>query len=343
MAHRRDVGWRDRAAGELMAETLHRADLSGDILTMLEGRSAVVDAVRERGARPHPWHRRGLEGRRASAWPPEGSFDGATLRLPKSKDELEMAVHAAAGSLRPGARLWVYGAKDEGMGSASGRIESVVGSVRMSATGGRCRVLEAVRPDEIPGLRANLDAWRHTVPLGISGMVGTWVSYPGVFAHGRLDEGTRTLIEAIPELPAQSRVLDFACGSGVLGGVVLSRQPSTSVDFLDVDAVALEAVRANVPGAPVILSDGFRELTNERYHLILSNPPYHEGKDQTGRVLEHLTARAPAQLLPGGALILVAQRRLPVQRLLEETFGHVDVLSDEGPYRVWRARSGRLS
>lgn len=337
MAHRRDAGWRDRATGELMAEALDRVDLSGDVITMLDGPSTVMDAVRERGARPHPWHRRAVEGRPASAWPPEGPFDGATLRLPRSKDELEMAVHAAAASLRPGRRLWVYGAKDEGIGSASARIGSVMGSVRTVATGGRGRVLEAVRPEEVSGLRVGLEAWRGTVPLGIPGMAETWVSYPGVFAHGRLDEGTRALIEAMPNLRAGSRVLDFACGSGVLGGLVLSRDPSSSVDFLDVDAVALEAVRANVPGARVILSDGFGTLTSERYDLIVSNPPYHQGKEQTGRVLEHLAARAPAQLLPGGALLLVAQRRLPVRRLLDEAFARVEVLRDEGPYRVWRS------
>ena len=47
----------------------------------------------------------------------------------------------------------------------------------------------------------------------------------------------------------RERVLDFACGSGLLGAWVTAREPTVSVDFLDVDAVALEAVEANVPGA----------------------------------------------------------------------------------------------
>ena len=38
-----------------------------------------------------------------------------------------MCVHAAAASLHVGARLWVYGANDEGAGSAEGRVRQVLG------------------------------------------------------------------------------------------------------------------------------------------------------------------------------------------------------------------------
>ena len=60
----------------------------------------------ERGWRPGTiWHRFAREGRRASAWIPAGPFAAATLRLPKAKDELDMAVHAAASVLEVGAPL----------------------------------------------------------------------------------------------------------------------------------------------------------------------------------------------------------------------------------------------
>ena len=337
MAHKRDSNWRDEAAARLMVRMLSGLDLADDVLVMLEGRNEVADAVRASGGTPHSWHRYARGARDASPWPAGGSYAGATLRLPKAKEELEMAVHAAAAFLRPGAPLWVYGANDEGAGSAEGRVGQVMRSATTIATGGRCRVLEATRPEEVPGLLGTLDEWEQTTPLDIDHLPATWISYPGVFAHGRVDAGTRALIETIPSLPPNARVLDFACGSGLLGAYVSARDPLVSVDFLDADAIALEAARANVPGACTILSDGLSGLGDQRYDLIVGNPPYHEGKSETGRVLEELVTGAPAHLTKKGTLLFVTQRRLPVEGHLQAAFGTVQAILDEGPYRVWRA------
>jgi len=134
---------------------------------------------------------------------------------------------------------------------------------------------------------------------------------------------------------AGRRVLDFACGSGVIGAFLAALEPTARVDFLDVDAVALAAAGENVPGARLISSDGFDALEHERYDLIVSNPPYHEGKVQTSRVVERLVRGAPDHLETDGSLVLVTQRRLPVAALMASTFNTVEVLLDAGPYRVW--------
>ena len=337
MAHRRGASWRDEAAAGLMAKTLSGVEMEGPVLVMLEGRDEVVEAVASAGGTPQLWHRMAIGGRPASVWPEGRPFAAATLRLPKAKDELEMNVHAAAACLVPGGRLWVYGANDEGAGSAEGRIRQVMDSTTTIASGGRCRVVQAVRPDQMSGSPATFSAWRGTHALDVAHLPDTWTSYPGVFAHGRVDAGTRALMEAIPLPSPATRVLDFACGSGLLGAYVAAREPSVSVDFLDVDTVALAAVALNIPGARTVLSDGFEGLYQERYDLIVSNPPYHEGKDETGWVLEELASGAPAHLTEKGTLLFVTQRRLPVRTHLEAAFDTVGVVLDEGPHRIWRA------
>ena len=320
----------------MMSGVLGRAGIRGRVLVMLENLPEVATSVREAGRQARSWHRFACEGGSASAWPPAGPFDAVTLRLPKAKEELDMAIHAAASVLKGGARLWVYGANDEGAGSAGRIIEPLMGLARTVASGGRCRVLEAVWPMDAPNPRGTLEEWRQSTSLEFPNGPREWISYPGVFAAGRLDAGTRALLHAMGTVPlAGRRVLDFACGSGVIGAFLSVLEPTARVDFLDVDTVALAAARENVAGARLIPSDGFDGLAGERYDLIVSNPPYHEGKAQTGRVVERLVRDAPDHLETGGSLTFVTQRRLPLAALLEATFNTVEVLLDSGPHRVW--------
>jgi len=336
MSLKRSADWRDQAAAELMCGVLRRTAIPGNVLVMLENRPTVAIAVGEGGGRARSWHRFARDGRNATAWTPEGPFEAAALRPPKAKDELDMAVHAAASVLDVGAPLWVYGANDEGAGSAGRVIEPLMGPARTVGSGGRSRVLEAVRPVDAPSPRGTLAEWRQSTSLEFPAGPREWISYPGIFSHGRLDAGTRALLEVMGRLPAAGRrVLDFACGSGVIGAFLSALEPTARLDFLDADAVALVAVSENVPGARLILSDCFDALEHERYSLIVSNPPYHEGKVQTSRVVERLVRGAPDHLETDGSLVLVTQRRLPVAALMASTFNTVEVLLDAGPHRVW--------
>jgi 16S rRNA (guanine966-N2)-methyltransferase len=81
------------------------------------------------------------------------------------------------------------------------------------------------------------------------------------------------------------RVADLFCGSGALGVEALSRG-ARAVTFVDLDPVALDAVRTNL--AAVGLADeavtlvraalpGWLETTPEEFDLALCDPPYHYG------------------------------------------------------------------
>jgi 16S rRNA (guanine1207-N2)-methyltransferase len=332
--------WRndpEAAAARLIAGCLERIDVGGRVLLANPPAGGELRThLAERGERCDVWARRldDGDGVEARPWPPAGPFDAVLLRLPPAKEEQAMAAHAALSVLSPAGRLIVYGGNEEGIRSSAAMLARLCGEVETLAVRGHGRVL-AVRRGDSP-IRGALSCWRTTSRVVIGAAARPWVSYPGVFAAGRIDAATRLLIGALPELPRGARLLDFGCGSGVIGASALAEMPGVALDMLDNDAVALAAARENVPeGRPILAARLFDAPAG--YDAILSNPPLHRGIAEDHRSLNELVTEAPRHLTARGVLQIVVQRRVPVLPLLEQHFARVSVTAQAAGYRVLRA------
>jgi 16S rRNA (guanine1207-N2)-methyltransferase len=338
LSKRREPEWRDRSSADLLLRHLAEVELSGPALVIEDPLEDVAGGLTSAGHQVMTWNRRVRRGKGGDPWPPSGPFALAALRLPRGKDELVMSLHAAASVLLPGGSILVYGAKDEGIQGALGSLEDLFADPETVAIGGHCRVLKGVRRQEESKVRTALGQWRIRVSLDHPDLPSSWVSYPGVFAHGRLDEGTRLLMGALPSLPRGARVLDYGCGSGVVGYVARSRGEEVTVELLDVDAVALEAARENVPGCVSHLHEGLPPKGFGPYDAIFSNPPFHKGKAEDPEMIISLVRGAPALLGRRGILVFVAQRRLSLEGALQDAFRDVTVLAQDSTFRVWKGQ-----
>lgn len=325
----------DAAADALIERSLDALNLSGQIL-IANPSGGLPAMLAARGLAFQRWDRRLSAGGSARPWPPPGPFDVAIVRLARAKDEQEMVLHAVLSVLAPDARLFIYGGNDEGIRSAASVLGSLCGATESIAKRGHGRLLAARRPPQLATLRGELAAWRRPTRLSIAGQLRNWVSYPGLFAADRIDEGTELLIGTLPSLPAGARVADFGCGSGVIAAA-LAMVPDIGLDLIDHDSVALLAAKENVPTGQAILASSLSAAAG-LWDAIVSNPPLHAGMAESHTALTQLIVEAPAQLRRGGLLQLVLQRRLPVEDLLAQHLGQVRILADNGRYRVWSAR-----
>ena len=71
----------------------------------------------------------------------------------------------------------------------------------------------------------------------------------GVFSPGRLDPGTRLLLEESPAPPASGDLLDLGCGYGPVACVLAARSPGATVWAVDVNERALELCARNASAA----------------------------------------------------------------------------------------------
>lgn len=329
--------WRDEP--DRAADALIDADelglLAGTRVLLIDASAMLAAVLAPAGVAVSNWDRRLVHGRSASIAPPAGPFDAVLLRLCKAKDEFEMRAHQAVATLVEGGRLIVYGGNDEGIKTIGRRID-MLGPVATLAARGHGRILSITRGAAVPLLKSEIAAWRRETTLMLSASdPKPWVSYPGLFADGGLDPATALLLAQIGVIPTAGHVLDYGCGTGIIARALLDRDRSLHLTALDVDSIALLAAAANVPEARMLLADRLRG--SGRFDLIVSNPPIHKGFREDYAALNQLVDDAPKHLLPKGRLVFVVQRRVPIEERLKKVFADVEIVADEGPFRVWSA------
>lgn len=167
---------------------------------------------------------------------------------------------------------------------------------------------------------------------------------PGLFSPTRADRGTLAMLSVTRFEPGM-RVLDLGCGCGLVGILAAKLCGPANVVMSDIDPLAVEvaarnAARNGVAGVKAVVSDGFAQLTDAGFDLILSNPPYQSDFSVAKGFIE----KGFNRLKPGGRLLMVTKRREWYRNKLVSIFGGVKIRDIDG-YCVFEAerRSARYA
>jgi len=246
------------------------------------------------------------------------AFDTAVY-APKPYTALDVGkqrIADAVGRLAPGGTLYVAARERTGLNRYRDCLSAVGTRPETVATADDVEVVRATRPSTFDpptyvergtatvrvreGDAAEVEA---TGAVELQERDLHLVSEPGLFAAGRLDDGTRLLMETV-DVADGERVLDLCCGCGPLGAYA-ALTAECSVTLTDDDArataCARETLAKNGVDAGVITADGVDGVRDRSFDLVLSNPPTHAG---TG-VLSDLFDGVAAVLAPDGRFAFV--------------------------------------
>ncbi len=197
---------------------------------------------------------------------------------------------------------------------------------------------------ELPASRDGMVFWsardgdrprrRHEVTFRAKigeGPTHTFISRPGVFGYGNLDDGARAMLD-VAEVRAGDRVLDLGCGPGANGILAADRAGADAqVTFVDSNAraVALAELNAKENGLTntrFVATADMEGLEPASFDVILANPPYFANS----WIAQMFIERSKPLLRPGGRFYLVTKMVNHVAPFMAEVF----------PDSTWEERRG---
>lgn len=288
-----------------------------------------------------PWAealaRQGLE---SSVDLPRGEFDIALLLLPRQKLQARALLAQCWQSLIPGGVLAAAAGNESGGRSLPRELGALAAAPVESLSKHHCRAAWVRRGVDVPGALAG--EWLTAdAPVPIEG--GRFQSRPGVFAWDRIDAASRLLAAQLPA-DLHGRGADLGCGYGYLAAQALAVAPSiAALDLYEADARALALARANLGATPGVAleflwHDVAAGLPRADYDFIVCNPPFHQGRADQPELGRAFIRAAAASLKPGARLFIVANRHLPYEAELAARFASVNVLAQDGGFKVFEAR-----
>lgn len=155
---------------------------------------------------------------------------------------------------------------------------------------------------------------------------------PSIFSPNSIDNGTLAMLSVIDFSPCD-KVLDLGCGYGIVGILAGKLIGEENVIMCDVSEQAIEFATMNlrinnVPNIRIRLSNGYSNVEERDFTLILSNPPYHADFS----VPKHFIEVGFKKLVMGGRLIMVTKRLDWYKNKLTSIFGGVKVHEINGYY-----------
>ena len=271
---------------------------------------------------------------------PRQQFDCVILKLPRSNAMLEHQLYQLRDVVDDETFILAGGMTKEVRSATLHLFEQIIGPVETTRAYKKSRLIRAERDlSLVEGESPYPDFYELEVDrlYRIS-------NHAGVFSRDHLDQGSRLLIEYMPQADHYRDIVDLGCGNGVLGIIAASLNPRASVLFSDESHMAIASATDNFANAFAAtrqaifqVDDCLSRVAEGSQDLVLNNPPFHQQQSMTDAIAWHMFRDARRVLRPGGEFWVVANRHLGYHAKLKKIFGNSETVGSNAKFVVLKA------
>ncbi|WP_170775796.1 class I SAM-dependent methyltransferase [Ruegeria lacuscaerulensis] len=175
-----------------------------------------------------------------------------------------------------------------------------------------------------------------------SQVVDGFKTAPGVFSADGVDPASALLLDALPA-KLGARVADLGAGWGFLSANLLQKQGLRSLYLVEADHIALTCAKTNVTDETVSFhwADAVTWRAPEGLDAVVMNPPFHTSRSADPALGQGFIQSAARNLAKHGELWMVANRHLPYETTLNDTFARVEEVTGDNRFKVFHASRPR--
>lgn len=178
----------------------------------------------------------------------------------------------------------------------------------------------------------------------LEGTSYTITNHANVFSRASLDIGTRFFLQYLPCSEKYHRIIDLACGNGVVGIIAAEKNPQAELFFLDESYMAVASAEENFRNAfaenrhaVFKVSNGLQGIEKNSADLILNNPPFHQQHSITDEVAWTMFQQSKDVLRQDGELWVIGNRHLGYHVKLKKLFGNCKIVANNKKFVILRA------
>jgi len=165
-------------------------------------------------------------------------------------------------------------------------------------------------------------------------------NHSAVYSREKLDIGARYFMKNLPDVAANSRVIDLGCGNGVIGLTVLAKQPEALINFVDESYMAVDSAKQtltnNLPEqisqCEFTINDCLSDVEPNSVDLVLCNPPFHQQNATTDHIAWQMFRDSHRVLKKGGELRIIGNRQLGYHIKLKRLFGNEKLIASNDKF-----------
>ena len=271
-------------------------------------------------------------------------IDCICYRVSKEKTVTHHVINQAFQKLPINGELHLSGFKGDGIKTYIDKTKSLFGELVSLENGPNTAKYAVIRKTH-----ESLDVLddkqyvepREIFTIGEQGVI----SKPGVFGWNKEDQGSLFLSDNLSSVLENSKgklenVLDLGCGYGYLSLRAFHEQPllrHARFTLTDNNAAAIHCATINTQAHKVhasVVADNAGQQLNERFDLILCNPPFHKGFDVSSDITEQFLKSTQRLLDKRGIALWVVNQFIGIEKRASTHFSNIEEVNRNKSFKL---------